>query len=100
VGRDATCNDEILRQYARGNDLWFHARDGAGSHVFLRTEGRNPRPEEIRKAAQLAALHSTLKKEAVVDVLWTHCKHVKKPKGAPVGRVQVANGKTIRVSTK
>ena len=100
VGRNSKGNDEILRQYARGNDLWFHARDGAGSHVFLRAEGRNPSPEEIRHAARLAALHSSLKKESTVDVLWTECKHVRKPKGAPAGRVQVANGKTIRVSTK
>jgi predicted ribosome quality control (RQC) complex YloA/Tae2 family protein len=100
IGRNAAGNDEILRQYARGNDLWFHARDGAGSHVFLRAEGRNPSPDEIRQAARMAALHSSLKKEATVDVLWTECKHIRKPKGAPAGQVQVANGKTIRVSTK
>ncbi|MDP6944670.1 MAG: NFACT family protein, partial [Myxococcota bacterium] len=36
VGRGARFNDALTFGVARGRDLWFHARDSPGAHVFLR----------------------------------------------------------------
>src|SRR5262249_50093314 len=36
VGRNAKENDELLRRYVRGNDLWLHTRDVPGGYVFVR----------------------------------------------------------------
>ena len=36
VGRDAAENDDLLRHYVKGGDLWFHARDFPGSYVFVK----------------------------------------------------------------
>jgi len=100
VGKNAKANDTLLRQYAKGNDLWFHVRDGQGSHVFLRPSGPKASVEAITLAASLAARYSSLKGEAKVDVIWTQCKHVRKRKGAPAGQVQVSNTQNIRVTPK
>jgi len=98
VGRSSKANDALLRKYAKGNDLWFHVRDGSGSHVFLRPGKQEASPEALRFAAGLAAKYSSLKTEAQVDVIWTECKHVRKRKGAPVGQVQVASTRVVRVA--
>ena len=98
VGRSSKANDALLRKYAKGNDLWFHVRDGSGSHVFLRPGKQEASPEALRFAAALAAKYSSLKTEAQVDVIWTECKHVRKRKGAPTGQVQVASTRVIRVA--
>jgi predicted ribosome quality control (RQC) complex YloA/Tae2 family protein len=48
-------------------------------------------------AALLAAWHSKLRHEAIIDVMWTRRKHVRKAKGAPSGQVTVSASKTISV---
>ncbi len=100
IGRNAESNDELLRRYARGNDLWFHVRDGAGSHVLLKCQSGRPKQEDIYRAAWFAARHSSLKTDALVDVMWTECKNVRKAKGAPAGQVTVRNNHTIQVRTE
>ncbi len=100
IGRNAESNDVLLRRYGRGNDLWFHVRDGSGSHVLLKCESGRAKQEDIYRAAWFAARHSTLKRDAVVDVMWTECKNVRKAKGAPAGQVTVRNNHTIQVRTE
>ncbi|HES58400.1 MAG TPA: DUF814 domain-containing protein, partial [Firmicutes bacterium] len=39
VGASAASNDALLRVLGSGNHLWFHARDYAGSHVYLLQAG-------------------------------------------------------------
>ncbi|MDV7400894.1 NFACT RNA binding domain-containing protein, partial [Arthrospira platensis SPKY1] len=43
IGKNAQSNDELLR-YAHKDDLWFHARGVAGSHVLLRMNKRTELP--------------------------------------------------------
>ena len=35
--------------------------------------------------------------DGVIDVTWTERKHVRKPRGAPPGRVSVADGRNVAV---
>jgi predicted ribosome quality control (RQC) complex YloA/Tae2 family protein len=96
VGRTAADNDVLTLRIARGNDLWFHTRDSAGSHVVLRlARGGEPDPEEVLDAATLALHFSPLRgaKRAAIHV--ARRKEVHKPKGAKPGLVALSGGKVI-----
>ncbi len=90
VGKNAQSNDEMLR-LAHKDDLWFHARGSAGSHVILRMRKQKARPPQnvLEKAAALAAWYSKQKGSSLVPVILTQRKYVRKPKGAPPGTVLV-----------
>jgi predicted ribosome quality control (RQC) complex YloA/Tae2 family protein len=96
VGRSAKDNDALTFRHARGNDLWLHCRDAAGSHVVIPQRGKATGEATFLDAATLAARHSSLRKEAQVDVTYTHVKSLRKAKGI-AGRVFVSEGKTVRV---
>jgi len=99
LGRGAADNDTMTFRHARGQDLFIHARDVAGSHVILRSHGRgtSPSPDALLDAATLAAWHSKLRQDGIVSVLYTERKHVRKGKGLGPGRVTVAATRTIEV---
>lgn len=95
VGRSARTNDILTFRVARGNDIWLHAKDFAGSHVvILKSE---PHPETLRDAAALALHWSKGRDEPSADVLYTKRKYVTRAKGLPAGKVYVAEGKTLQV---
>jgi hypothetical protein len=86
VGRSNRENDVLTHRLARPNDLWFHARGAAGSHVVLRRGGRkdNPPRDIISRTAAIAAYFSKARTSAMVPVIYTEKRHVRKPrKGAP-----------------
>ncbi len=93
VGRNSTENEEITFKIAKNNDLWFHAKDVAGSHVILR--GNEPNDEIILMSARLAAKNSKLKGIGEVD----YClkKYVKKISGSKKANVTYDNYKTLVV---
>lgn len=97
VGRTAADNDRLTTGIARGRDLWFHARDWAGSHVILRMNHADdsPRREDLLDAATLAAWYSRGKNDTLVDVSYTRAKYVRKPKGFAPGQVTIAEASTI-----
>ncbi len=99
VGRGPTDNHALTFRIARGNDHWFHARDSPGAHVVvpLPAKDREPHPETLRDAAALAAHHSDLRGEPVVDVTHVRRKQVRAMKGAP-GRVTLSGAKTLTVT--
>lgn len=98
VGRSAKDNDALTKRYARGRDIWLHARDVPGSHVVLRVDKNGQHDgQDLLDAALLAAWFSKLKSDGVVDVMWTHAKHVRKPKGAAPGSVSVAGSANVAV---
>ena len=41
IGRSGKENEDILRHFVRGSDLWLHARDYAGSYVFIKAKKTN-----------------------------------------------------------
>ena len=98
VGRGSKDNDALTFHVARGNDLWLHAADVPGSHVIIRAPRGSDLPHRtLVEAALLAGHYSKARGEGVIAVSYTQRKHVRKPKGAPPGRVTLAGAKTIDV---
>ena len=95
VGRSARDNDALTFRIARGNDLWLHVRGMQGSHVVVPGIGDAPDPRLLGDAALLAAHFSSARDADGVEIAWTRCKHVRKPKGAPPGSVIVTQEKTL-----
>jgi predicted ribosome quality control (RQC) complex YloA/Tae2 family protein len=99
VGRTSKDNDVLTFRHARPDDIWLHARQVAGSHVVLRWAGEGAPPaRDLEEAAVLAAQHSKARSSGTVAVDWTRRKHVRKPRGAPPGRVSISQARTIFVS--
>ena len=98
VGRGAEANDALTVKVARGNDLWLHARGRTGAHVVARLEkGRAPDGESLLDAAHLAAHFSDARGEAVVEVVATRAKYVRKAKGSAPGAVTYSQERTIQL---
>ncbi len=99
AGRNNKENDVLTHKMAAQNDLWFHARGYAGSHVILRSEGRKeaPNKQTIAEAAALAAYWSKGKTAKKVSVAYTLVKHVTKPRGSAPGQAVLRREKTIVV---
>ena len=96
VGRSDEGNDFLTTRFARGKDLFFHLDGAPGSHVILRTQGRDDPPSEsVLDACELAVHFSKQKNAGRADVHVVPIKNVKKPKGAKRGLVYVSGGKSI-----
>ncbi|MCD7872295.1 MAG: NFACT family protein, partial [Clostridiales bacterium] len=98
VGRNNLMNDKLTLKTAKKHDLWFHIKDGAGSHVIVANNGFEFTDEVIREAAMLAAYNSKAKNSSNVAVDYTLVKNVKKPNGAKPGMVVYDNYKTEYVT--
>jgi predicted ribosome quality control (RQC) complex YloA/Tae2 family protein len=95
VGRNDTENDELVR-WAGRNDIWLHAQGVGGSHVILRSPGKQmPDHRSIEQAAAIAAYYSKAKTSAFVPVVWTLVKYVIKRKGQGPGKVTYTREKVI-----
>jgi len=98
VGRSDAANDFLTTRLARGKDLFFHLEGAPGSHVVLRTGGRDdPPPDAILDACELAVHHSKQRKASRADVHVVPIKNVRKPRGAKPGLVMVHGGRTIHL---
>ena len=98
VGRNNRQNDQLTLKTAKATDIWLHTKEIAGSHVIIRTEGREAPEQTIFEAAQLAAYHSKARESSQVPVDYTAVKFVKKPAGAKPGMVIFANNRTLYVA--
>jgi predicted ribosome quality control (RQC) complex YloA/Tae2 family protein len=99
VGRTREDNDRLTFRHASLGDVWLHARSVPGSHVVLRwTDEGAPPARDLEEAATLAAWHSKARSSGTVAVDWTRRRHVRKPRGAPPGRVSILQAKTVFVS--
>jgi predicted ribosome quality control (RQC) complex YloA/Tae2 family protein len=99
VGKTSKDNDVLTFRHAAPEDVWLHARQVPGSHVVLRwTADGAPPARDLEEAATLAAIHSKARSSGTVAVDWTRRKHVRKPRGAPPGRVMVSHAKTVFVA--
>lgn len=97
VGRSNRDNDRVTFHGASPRDLWFHARGLPGAHVVLKTGGKNPSEELLRRVASLAAYYSAGRHASIVDVDYTERCHVRKPPGSPHGLVTYRRERTVRV---
>ncbi len=87
VGKNNYQNDELTFKVANGGDWWFHAKKNAGSHVIVKTEGRELPDRVFEQAAALAAYYSKSAENTKTDVDYLQRKDVKKPNGAKPGFV-------------
>ena len=97
IGRNNKQNDLLTMKMASARDLWFHAQKIPGSHVVVRTQGKEVDEQTILEAASLAAFHSKARNSSKVPVDYTEKRHVRKPTGAKPGFVLYENFKTIIV---
>jgi predicted ribosome quality control (RQC) complex YloA/Tae2 family protein len=87
VGKNNYQNDELTFQFADGGDWWFHAKKIAGSHVIVKSEGKELPDHTFEEAARLAAYYSSSRASDKVEVDYVLRKNVKKPGGAKPGFV-------------
>ncbi len=98
VGKNDEGNDLLTTRLARGHDLFFHLEGNPGSHVILRTEGREDAPQEsILEAAELAVQFSKARNATRASVHIAPIKNVSKPSGAKPGLVYVTRGRTLQL---
>ena len=101
IGKSAKSNDALLREQARKDDLWLHAKDVSGSHVLIKKQGNQPIPRPvIELAARWAAYASKRKHDSLAPVIYTPCKYVRKGKNMPAGAVRVEREEVILVEPK
>ena len=87
VGKNNYQNDELTFKFANGGDWWFHAKGMPGSHVVLKTEGKELPDRAYEEAARLAAYYSKGRENEKVEIDYLERKNVKKPNGAVPGYV-------------
>lgn len=100
VGKNNFQNDELTFKFANGNDWWFHAKNMAGSHVILRTEGKEIPDRTFEEAAALAAHYSKGNGQDKVEVDYVLKKEVKKPAAAKPGFVVYYTNYSMIASTR
>ncbi len=93
VGKSAKDNDDLTFHHAKGNDYWLHVSGMPGSHVVVKSA--EPSQETLIDAALLAMHYSKLAKSDNVEVHVTQAKYVRKPKGAPDGKVEIRGEKSM-----
>ena len=86
-GKNNYQNEELTFKVATGGDWWFHAKNAPGSHVIVKTEGKELDDRSFEEAAALAAFYSKVKEQDKVEVDYTLRKNVKKPAGGAPGFV-------------
>ena len=99
VGKNNFQNDQLTFQFANGGDWWFHAKKIPGSHVVVKTEGKDLPDRTFEEAARLAAYYSKGREQEKVEIDYIQKKHVKKPNGAKPGFVVYYTNYSMAVSS-
>lgn len=102
VGKNNYQNDELTFKFARNDDMWFHAKNMAGSHVILKTQGKtqNEIPDRVfEEAAALAAYYSKGQSQEKVEVDYVVKKEIKKPAASKPGFVVYYTNYSLIAST-
>lgn len=86
-GKNNYQNEYITHKLAERHDYWFHAKNMAGSHVLLITNGEEPPAEDFTDACEIAAYYSKAKGKSSVEVDYLFARGVKKVSGAKPGFV-------------
>jgi predicted ribosome quality control (RQC) complex YloA/Tae2 family protein len=87
VGKNNYQNEELTFKVASGNDWWFHAKGIPGSHVIVKSDGREVPDRLYEEAAALAAYYSKGREGDKVEVDYIQKKQIKKVTGAAPGFV-------------
>lgn len=87
VGKNNYQNEELTFKVANGSDWWFHAKGIPGSHVIVKTEGKELSDRTFEEAGALAAYYSKGRLNEKVEIDYIQRKHVKKAAGGAPGFV-------------
>ena len=87
VGKNNYQNEELTLKVASGNDWWFHAKGIPGSHVIVKSEGRELPDRVFEEAGSLAAYYSKGRSNEKVEIDYIQKKSVKKVAGSAPGFV-------------
>lgn len=87
VGKNNLQNDELTFKFAEGGDWWFHAKGIPGSHVIVKTNGKELPDAVFEEAGRLAAYFSKGREQDKVEIDYVERKFVKKPAGGKPGFV-------------
>lgn len=99
VGKNNYQNDELTFKTASGNDWWFHAKQMAGSHVIVKTEGKELPDRTFEEAARLAAYYSKAREQEKAEIDYIQKKHIKKPNGSKPGFVVYYTNYSMTIPT-
>ena len=99
-GKNSRTNDHVSRNTTGPDDLWFHAKGMAGTHLVLKCaeNSRDVAEKDILFAASIAAGYSKGKDAGKVEVIIARGRDVKKPKGAKPGLVTVGSYRSAVVA--
>ena len=87
VGKNNYQNEELTFKTANGSDWWFHAKGMPGSHVIVKTEGKELPDRVFEEAGALAAYYSRGRENDKVEIDYIQRKNLKKVPGAAPGFV-------------
>lgn len=96
VGKNNIQNEYLTHKFAKSNEMWFHIKDGAGSHVVVHND-LELTENEIRTAANIAAHYSTMSNSSSVAVDYTKIRNIKKIPGKRNCFVTYTHQKTIYI---
>ena len=99
VGKNNYQNDYLTLKMAEGDDYWFHAKKLPGSHVILKTGGKDVPDRTFEEAASLAAHFSKAEGAAKVEVDYVQRRFLKKPAGSKPGFVIYHTNYSMAAST-
>lgn len=98
VGKSAAANEKLTFTLSKGLDWWLHAKDFAGSHVIIKNlNGKEPDPETLADAMQIALHYSKAKNEKSAEICLTQCKFLSKMGRGTTGKVQVSKHRILTV---
>ncbi len=87
VGKNNYQNEELTFKFASGGDWWFHAKGIPGSHVIVKSEGKELPDRVFEEAGALAAYYSKGRNNDKVEIDYIQKKHIRKVAGAAPGFV-------------
>lgn len=87
VGKNNLQNEELTFHFASGGDWWFHAKGVPGSHVIVKSDGKEMPDRTFEEAGRLAAYYSKSRGNDKVEIDYIERKHIKKPGGGKPGFV-------------
>ena len=98
VGKNNKQNDYLTLRFASKEDIWLHTKVIPGSHVIIKSEGREVPENTILEAAYLSGFYSKGKMSSNVPIDYTERKNVRKPNGAKPGMVIYDTNNTIYIT--
>ncbi len=87
VGKNNYQNEELTFKIAGGGDWWFHAKGIPGSHVIVKSEGKELPDRVYEEAGALAAWYSKGRNNEKVEVDYIQRKNIRKVAGGAPGFV-------------